>query len=146
MVNYKAYTSNSKPDSTEIEAIASFLFKHLDEYGDDKVDIEKAIVYSIKDEPAAGGFVLVARENDEIVGSVVVNRTGMEGYIPENILVYIAVHGSQRGKGLGKGLMNEAIKISKGDIALHVEPENPARFLYEKVGFSSKYVEMRLKK
>lgn len=146
MVNYKTYTSIVKPDSVEREAIASFLYKHLDEYGDDKVDIEKAIVYAVKDEPAVGGFVLVARNNDEIVGSVVVNQTGMEGYIPENILVYIAVHESQRGKGLGKGLMNEAIKISKGDIALHVEPENPARFLYEKVGFSSKYVEMRLKK
>jgi len=146
MVNYKTYTSILKPDSIEREAVVSFLYKHLGEYGDDKVDIEKAIVYAVKDEPADGGFVLVARNNDEIVGSVVVNQTGMEGYIPENILVYIAVHESQRGKGLGKGLMNEAIKISKGDIALHVEPENPARFLYEKVGFSSKYVEMRLKK
>ncbi|MFA9371521.1 MAG: GNAT family N-acetyltransferase [Labilibaculum antarcticum] len=146
MVNYKTYSSIEKPDSIEIEAIVSFLHKHLDEYGDDKADIEKAILYAVKDEPAGGGFVLVAKDNDEIVGSVVINRTGMEGYIPENILVYIAVHESQRGKGLGKGLMNEVIKISKGDIALHVEPENPARFLYEKVGFSSKYVEMRLKK
>ncbi|MDQ1771703.1 GNAT family N-acetyltransferase [Labilibaculum sp. A4] len=146
MVNYKTYTSISKPDSIEREAIVSFLYTHLDEYGDAKEDIEKAIIYAVKDEPAGGGFVLVAKENDEIVGAVVINRTGMEGYIPENILVYIAVHESQRGKGLGKGLMKEVIKISNGDIALHVEPENPARFLYEKVGFSSKYVEMRLKK
>ncbi|MDM8161070.1 GNAT family N-acetyltransferase [Labilibaculum sp. K2S] len=146
MINYKTYTSIAKPDGIEREAVVSFLYKHLGEYGDAKEDIEKAIIYAVKDEPVAGGFVLVARNNEEIVGAVVVNRTGMEGYIPENILVYIAVHEFQRGKGLGKGLMNEAVKISKGDIALHVEPENPARFLYEKIGFSSKYVEMRLKK
>ena len=40
--------------------------------------------------------------------------------------------------------MNEAIKNTKGGIALHVEPNNPARFLYEKLGFTNKYLEMRL--
>ena len=65
---------------------------------------------------------------------------------PENILVYIAVHSDQRGKGVGKELMKKAINTAKGDIALHVEPENPAKFLYEKLGFTNKYLEMRLKK
>jgi ribosomal protein S18 acetylase RimI-like enzyme len=69
----------------------------------------------------------------------------MEGYIPENILVYIAVDGSQRGKGIGKTLMQKAISLAQGDIALHVEPDNPARHLYEKLGFTNKYLEMRLK-
>jgi ribosomal protein S18 acetylase RimI-like enzyme len=70
----------------------------------------------------------------------------MEGYIPENILVYIAVHESTRGKGYGKQLMQKAIEIAEGDIALHVEPDNPARFLYEKLGFTNKYLEMRFSK
>ena len=30
------------------------------------------------------------------------NNTGMKDFIPENILVYIAVDNSQRGKGFGK--------------------------------------------
>jgi GNAT superfamily N-acetyltransferase len=81
-----------------------------------------------------------------MVGAVVVNETGMDGYIPENILVYIATHRQQRGKGLGRKLMNAAIDAAKGNIALHVEPENPAGFLYEKLGFTSKYKEMRLVK
>ena len=42
--------------------------------------------------------------------------------------------------------MKKASRVSDGDIALHVEPDNPARFLYEKMGFTSKYVEMRLHK
>ena len=42
--------------------------------------------------------------------------------------------------------MQKTIDVSEGSIALHVEPDNPARFLYEKVGFSSKYIEMRYKK
>jgi len=68
----------------------------------------------------------------------------MAGYIPENILVYIAVHKDYRGKGLGKDLMLKTFDKAEGSIKLHVEPENPARYLYEKLGFTSKYLEMRL--
>ncbi|MGN6476242.1 MAG: hypothetical protein ACTHKV_03375 [Flavipsychrobacter sp.] len=42
--------------------------------------------------------------------------------------------------------MNAAITQTDGDIALHVEPDNPARQLYEQLGFTNKYLEMRLKK
>ena len=90
-----------------------------------------------------GGFVLIGIMDDKIVGSVVVNKTGMSGYIPENILVYIATHRDYRGQGIGKQLMKKALDIADGNVALHVEPDNPARFLYEKVGMTSKYIEMR---
>jgi ribosomal-protein-alanine N-acetyltransferase len=122
------------------EAIANFLFTHLDQYGDKKEDILRCIDYVIN----RGGFVLVATEHNNIKGVVIINETGMSGYIPENILVYIAVHQDQRGKGLGRALMEHAIQRAKGHVALHVEPDNPARFLYEKLGFTSKYLEMRL--
>ena len=42
--------------------------------------------------------------------------------------------------------MKEIIAHTKGDIALHVEANNPAKFLYEKLGFTNPYLEMRLKK
>ena len=67
----------------------------------------------------------------------------MKGYIPENILVYIATHKEYRGQGIGKQLMMAAIEQVYGDIALHVEPDNPAKKLYEKLGFTNKYLEMR---
>ena len=59
-------------------------------------------------------------------------------------MVYIAVDNSQRGKGFGKQLMQKAISIAEGNIALHVEPDNPAKKLYESLGFTNKYLEMRL--
>ena len=122
------------------EAIANFLFTHLDQYGDKKEDILRCIDYVFN----RGGFILVATDKQDIKGVVIINETGMSGYIPENILVYIAVHQDQRGKGLGRALMERAIQRAKGHVALHVEPDNPARFLYEKLGFTSKYLEMRL--
>lgn len=126
--------------------IADFLFVQLEQYGDPINDILKCLDYALDQAVDKGGFVVLARENRRIVGAVVINKTGMSGYIPENILVYIAVDTSQRGKGVGKQLMTTAIEMANGDIALHVEPDNPARKLYEKLGFTNKYLEMRLKK
>lgn len=123
------------------EAIAGFLEDHLDEFKDKASDIVKAIRYAIN--PEKGGFVLLGIENDTIVGAVVINKTGMDGYIPGNILVYIAVHRSHRGKGIGKKLMLEVLPKTEGGVALHVEPDNPARYLYQKLGFTHKYLEMR---
>ncbi len=126
--------------------LVDFLYTHLDEYGDSKENIAKAVDYAMNPYPLAGGFILEGREDDKIIGAVVMNKTGMEGYIPENILVYIAVHRDYRGKGVGHKLMDRVINMSKGDIALHVEHENPANFLYKKVGFVNPYLEMRLYK
>ncbi|MCO5252164.1 MAG: GNAT family N-acetyltransferase [Candidatus Kapabacteria bacterium] len=144
MTETKLFNSEMKPSVAEKQEIVDFLFHNLDQFGDKKVDIEKAINYAIKESLSPGGFVMVSREGTEMSCAVVVNETGMEGYIPENILVYIATHKNMRGKGVGKKLMTEAINAAKGNIALHVEPENPARYLYEKLGFTSKYLEMRL--
>lgn len=142
----KTYTPFDPATLTEKNKVADFLFEHLDQYGDKREDIMKALEYALKEAASHGGFVLAAMRKDKIVGAVVVNQTGMKGYIPENILVYIAVDGGRRGEGIGKRLMKKAIETAKGDIALHVEPDNPARHLYEQLGFTSKYLEMRLKK
>ena len=146
MLDFKIYSPSTKMSTLEKLNTVDFLHKHLEQYGDEKADIEKAINYSLKEISSFGGFVLKAFDSDKLVGIVVINKTGMSGYIPENILVYIAVDNSQRGKGYGKSLMNKAIELSEGNIALHVEKDNPARFLYEKVGFTNPYLEMRLKK
>jgi GNAT superfamily N-acetyltransferase len=144
-MNIKVYTPFDPASISEKEQVVDFLFKHLDQYGDAREDIHKAIQYALKETASHGGFVIAGELEGKTVGTVVINRTGMEGYIPENILVYIAVDGSQRGKGIGKTLMQKAIDLAQGDIALHVEPDNPARLLYEKLGFTNKYLEMRLK-
>jgi ribosomal-protein-alanine N-acetyltransferase len=123
------------------QAIASFLENHLDEFGDKHSDIQKAIEYALN--PAKGGMVLLGLDGETIIGAIVINATGMEDYIPSNILVYIAVHRDYRGKGIGKQLMQEVMPKTKGGIALHVEPNNPAKKLYEKLGFTNKYLEMR---
>ena len=146
-MNFDILTSDDQnPTTFSRDDIADFLYEHLDDFGDRKESILKCIAYAYGDNPGQDGFILLAHKDEEIMGAVIINDTNMEGYIPEHILVYIAVHGNARGQGLGKALMEKAIERARGDIALHVEPDNPAKYLYEKYGFTNKYLEMRLKK
>jgi ribosomal protein S18 acetylase RimI-like enzyme len=144
--NYKISTPTEGLSRKQMDEIIDFLFVQLEQYGDKKPDIRKAIEYAMQINSSPGGYVLTCRDDETLMGAVVVNKTGMSGYIPENILVYIAVHKDTRGKGVGKSLMELALKCAEGDMALHVEPENPAKFLYEKLGFENKYLEMRYKR
>jgi GNAT superfamily N-acetyltransferase len=146
MIKTRVFDGENKPNDSEKTEIINFLFEHLQEYGDAKKDIQKAIDYAMNEFTSFGGFTISLSENEEILAATVVNKTGMGGYIPENILVYIATHHGHRGKGLGKTLMKTAIDHAEGDIALHVEANNPAKILYEKLGFTNPYLEMRLKK
>ena len=145
MLSIKEFNPQKLPTQEEKNQIIDFLFTHLEQYGDPKGDIEKCLNYALKLTDSFGGFVLVSYSGPKMSGVVIVNKAGMKGYIPDNILVYIATHKDFRGQGVGKALMERTLKLAEGDVKLHVEPDNPARFLYEKFGFSSKYLEMRWK-
>lgn len=148
MITLQKYTADKKADEPQKQEIIRFLFQHLEQYGDPEADISNAVSYAMGEQNKPGGLIITATEQDSssLAGAVVINKTGMGGYIPENILVYIATDKNVRGKGIGKMLMQGAVDASEGDIALHCEPENPAMHLYKKLGFTSKYLEMRLKK
>lgn len=125
------------------ENFINFLHTHLDRFRDPKDQIEMSIDYAFSPSDGKGGFLLAAYYDGNLVGTLVMNSTGMDGYIPANILVYIAVDASYRGKGIGKQIMQKSFEVAEGSIKLHVEYDNPAKRLYERLGFTSKYAEMR---
>jgi len=51
----------------------------------------------------------------------------------------IAVEATSRGRGVGEALLRELVRVARvrgaGALSLSVEPDNPARRLYEKAGF-----------
>jgi len=143
MIEYNIIRTQQEINKQEKETFISFLYDHLGQYGDTRPAITNAVDYALSTAEGKGGFLLTAWKEGKRVGEVVVNDTGMEGYIPEHALVYIAVKSEMRGHGIGTALMKKTLEICEGNVKLHVEYDNPAKRLYERVGFTSKYAEMR---
>ncbi len=146
MLEFVKYNTNQDFNTITRDAFVDFLFMHLGQFGDPKADINKCLDYAFSNEKSAGGFALGAFYEGQLVGALVMNKTGMSGYIPDNILVYVAVDASHRGKGFGREIIEKAFSYCNGDVKLHVEYDNPAKRLYERIGFETKYAEMRYKK
>lgn len=139
---YNAFTGISLAEKS---ALVSFLYQH--NKNADKQDIYEAVEYAVKLKPSFGGYVLIAKQNQQIVGAIVANRTGMQGYNPNNLFVFISFDEAYiEDETIIPYLMQKAIDYADGDIALHVEPDHPAIKLYQKLGFQSEYVELRLQK
>ena len=122
--------------------IVEFFTQNLDNHENDEEAVKKSLNYI----PDRGGHLILAFNEDEIIGGCVINHTHMDSYQPENFLVYLATHKDHRLKGVGKKVMDEAIDVTHGDIYLHIDADNPARKLYQKFGFETPFVEMRYKK
>ncbi|MCI5071532.1 GNAT family N-acetyltransferase [bacterium] len=138
----KKISPNTTFSEEQVIEIRDFLYQHLDRFGDDKTSILECIHYA-RDTTSKGGYIYVSIENQKIKGVSIVLKTNMQGFIPPYILVYIAVDKNFRGQGIGKKLI-QYIQNDLGEaIALHVEQDNPAFHLYEKLGFKNKYLEMR---
>lgn len=128
------------------EEYVDFLYDHLDKFRDSKESINLAIDYALSKSEGKGGFLMAAYYEGKLVGELLMINSGMKGFIPENILVYIAVDSKHRGKGFGRKIIEEAFKNTEGEVKLHVEYDNPAKRLYERVGFTTKYAEMRYRR
>ncbi len=128
---------------TSISELCGFLHSSLIPYEDPVHEIREGLEYAFSEAEGKGGFVILARDDGDTVGALVMLRTGMSGYVPPNILLYIAVKADCRGQGIGGSLIRKAFDKAVGDIKLHVEYDNPAKRLYERIGFQSKYAEMR---
>ncbi|MBD3277984.1 MAG: GNAT family N-acetyltransferase [Candidatus Aegiribacteria sp.] len=139
------YVSSRKEleDYTTVDDLTDFLYESLKPYEDPKEQISEGIDYAFSSAEGKGGFIQLAVEDDELVGALVMLNTGMKGYIPPNVLLYIAVSPGNRGQGIGGNLIKMAFEKAEGDIKLHVEHDNPAKRLYQRMGFQSKYAEMR---
>ena len=142
----KTFDAFSRLSIIDINRITKFLHEHSGTFKDTRSAIQKAVMYAAKELPGLGGYVFVIENENEILGAVVVNRTGMNEYLSENILVYVAVKKDFRRKGIAKKLIKHTIKYCKGDIAIHINKDNPVVELFEKQGFKSRNIEMRLER
>lgn len=126
------------------EKVVDFFHTTMKPYHDSREDVDRALEYAFSDGPGQGGFLVLAEENERLLGALLMLDTGMRGYVPPNILLFVTVHPDHRGRGLGGRIIDHSLAQCDGDVKLHVEYDNPAKRLYERIGFSTKYAEMRL--
>ncbi|MFQ6609029.1 MAG: GNAT family N-acetyltransferase [Fidelibacterota bacterium] len=131
------------PEWTSLEDLAQFLYESLKPYEDPLPVVRQGVLDALEPSNREPGFVLIAEMDRKVVGALLMLRTGMKGYVPENLLLMVAVDPSTRGKGIGALIINRSFELADGDVKLHVEYDNPAKRLYERLGMTTKYAEMR---
>ncbi|MBN1575519.1 MAG: GNAT family N-acetyltransferase [Chitinispirillaceae bacterium] len=139
-----AQTIDDLPPGMTVADAARSIHSWMSPHADTLPDCERGILDALQCKPAPGGFVLCADRGGAIVGILVMLATGMSGYVPPNLLLFLAVSTAYRRRGIGTILAQRALDVAKGPVKLHVEPDNPARFLYQKLGFQNLYIDMRL--
>lgn len=125
------------------DLVADFFHETMKPYNDTLRDVQSALSYALEEGHGAGGFLMLAHQGEKLQGALLMLRTGMHGYVPENILLFVTIDPSARGQGIGGRLIKKSIAECEGKVKLHVEYDNPAKRLYERLGFTSKYAEMR---
>ncbi len=130
------------PDWASLSILCRFLHETMRPYEDTEADVRRGILDALEPSSPLRNFVLIAGDG-ELAGALVMLGTRMQGYIPPNLLLFVAVDPSLRGQGIGGALVRRAQSLCHGPIKLHVEYENPAKRLYERLGFTTKYAEMR---
>jgi GNAT superfamily N-acetyltransferase len=143
---HEVHKPEEMPDWITVDELAHFLHESLKPYEDTVEDIKRAIDYTFSDAEGKGGFILIGEIEKQPVGALVMLHTDMGGYIPPNILLFIAVDPIARGKGIGGEIVKYSFDKAEGDVKLHVEYDNPAKRLYERLGMTTKYAEMRYTK
>ncbi|MGD9327647.1 MAG: GNAT family N-acetyltransferase [Cyclobacteriaceae bacterium] len=141
-----AITGFSNTTTLTVNRIVNFIFKYQIASEDELENIFRSVDYALSPYKYQGGFVLLAEDNSSIIGSVVVNRTNMEGYVPKNLMVYFAADPNSAYPDIEKKLLKKAIQLTSGEIAYHASLDSPALELLEDVGFEKNFFEMRLKR
>lgn len=89
------------------------------------------------------GMVLEGILDGRRVGIAVLTRTRFDHFQPHYHLAYIAVDASCRGMGLGKQMLTEVERVTRGNVALHVGTTNEnAIAFYRKRGWRTQYLRM----
>jgi ribosomal protein S18 acetylase RimI-like enzyme len=130
-------------DQDDLEVLWNFLAMAADEPDAEAAKAVPSVAKYLVGWPRPGDFGYIAERNGEIIGAAWARRlSAQELRVPygdeESPKVSIGVNPNVRGQGVGEKLMRaligEAARRGFG-LCLSVRSENPARRLYERLGF-----------
>lgn len=125
-------------NKSQVTEVYKYADTFLAQYSDSIEEMTDAIEQASQD-----GFILYAKQNNEVQGICVIVNMGFEAFIPKYHLAYIGTHPQTKGRGIATELIKRAIDQTNGSLSLHVDLDNKnAKKLYEKMGFKHSYNRM----
>lgn len=135
-------TLNKDLFSGNYSLLISLLDKWLTRFSDPYEEIEEALENAFEK-----GFVIGAFQGAQIIGLCVLSKMELDTFFPTYHLSYIAADENFSGRGIATYLIDKAIELSKGNLSLHVEPDNKRAIrLYKKMGLDIQYYRMKFRK
>ena len=129
----------------EKRALVRFISKHAPPASARQVG--EALDYALKRKPSFGGYILSSRMGGKPIAALVVNRTGMKGYSPSHLVVFSVMDPDHdQAEAALLQLIEKAIGLTRGDLALQVSPDSSFMPLYQELGFQPRYLQLKLEK
>ena len=126
------------------KALIGFLSQYSEATWLGKEAINQAVEYAIKEIPSFGGFIVTAEENHQIIAALIVNKTGMQGYMPQHIAVLNAVLPAYKNSSVLKEIKAKAMVLTRGDIALVVNNQGVKDMELQNMTVEAKYMQLPL--
>ncbi len=104
--------------------LINFICNYQEDTSLDKSTITHLVDSALKEVSSFGGFVVTEEEKEEILGVMIVNNTGMEGYMPNNLIVLGAFLPSSGKEGSKKRILQKIMHLTRGEAALLVNASN----------------------
>ena len=104
---HKIETPETYPEWLTEEEMITFFHETMKPFEDEPGDIKAALDYMYSKNGGKGGFLMVSRVNGELGGALLMLNTGMGGYVPENILLFVTIDPKLRGQGIGRRMMTD---------------------------------------
>ena len=84
----------------------------------ERSSVSQAIDYALKDTVSFGGFIFTLEKYQKFLGAIVVNKSGMGGFLPEHLIVINGVAPVECQEEIIALLFREANILTRGDIAI----------------------------
>jgi len=118
MTNISKYDAFSTMNYFKKSALADFLCAVNDIPVSQRERVVQSIDYALKETISFGGFIVTLEKENKFVGAVVVNKSGMGGFLPDNLVVLSGVAPIATQEEIIALLLKEADMYALGNIAI----------------------------
>lgn len=128
-VDVVLYQATNRPSFIEKQQIIDFILLNSNNSDLEENHVLKSIEYATKECQSFGGFVILQKMDGKIVSAAILNQTGMEGYLPENLVVFVAFDNKHKTTELESNLFNYILRHAKGEVAIKVSVDEEYKTL-----------------